>query len=193
MTNQVLALDQSGLPHQWIDIEAAVFYYAKDLVAWDMGDVIQTFRGGVSRSTGLESRIAPRSIIAVRNCNRGIWLQDKVPLLSNPTLFARDKNICAFCGQKYRDRDLSRDHVQPVSKKGADIWTNVVTACRVCNNRKADRTPEAAKMLLRYLPYQPNRFEHFILQNRNILADQMEFLLPSVGKNSRLRILDEQQ
>lgn len=190
MTHQVLALDQSGLPHKWIDIEAAVFYYAKDLVSWDMGDVIQTFRGGISRCTGVESRIAPRSIIAVRNCNRGIWLQDQVPLLSNPTLFARDKHICAFCGVQYRARDLSRDHVQPVSKKGLDIWTNVVTACRTCNNRKADRTPEAAKMLLKYLPYQPNRFEHFILQNRDILADQMEFLLPSVGRNSRLRGLD---
>lgn len=186
---QVLALDQSGLPHKWLYLEDAVSYYAKGLVSWDLGEVVMPFRGGISGKTGQQSRIEPKSIIAVKNCNRGVWLQDRMPLLCNDTLFARDQHICAYCGEKYRDRDLSRDHVQPVSKKGLDVWTNVVTACRPCNNRKADKTPEAANMLLRYLPYQPNRFEHFILQNRNILADQMEFLIPKVGKDSRLRSL----
>lgn len=186
---QVLALDQSGLPHKWLYLEDAVSYYAKGLVAWDLGEVVMPFRGGISGKTGQQSRIEPKSIIAVKNCNRGVWLQDRMPLLCNDTLFARDQHICAYCGEKYRDRDLSRDHVQPVSKRGLDVWTNVVTACRPCNNRKADKTPEAANMLLRYLPYQPNRFEHFILQNRNILADQMEFLIPKVGRDSRLRSL----
>lgn len=184
---QVLALDKSGLPHKWLDLEDAVFYYAKELVAWDAGEIVMPFRGGVSRMTGQESRIEPRSIISVKNCNRGIWLQDRIPLLCNTTLFARDKHVCAYCGSQFKERDLSRDHVQPVSKMGQDIWTNVVTSCRTCNNKKADRTPESAHMLLRYLPYQPNRFEHFILQNRNILTDQMEFLMPNVGKDSRLR------
>jgi len=32
----------------------------------------------------------------------------------------------------------------------------------------------------------PDRHEHFILRNRRILADQMEYLLVSVSKNSRL-------
>lgn len=185
---QVLALDQSGLPHKWITLETAVFYYAKDLVFWDMGEIVMPFRGGISGKTGLQSRIEPKSIIAVKHCNRGVWLQDQSPLLCNDTLFARDKHVCAFCGSVFKDRDLSRDHVQPVSKKGLDVWTNVVTACRPCNNKKADRTPESANMLLRYTPYEPNRFEHFILQNRNILADQMEFLMPKVGRNSRLRL-----
>jgi hypothetical protein len=32
----------------------------------------------------------------------------------------------------------------------------------------------------------PNRYEHFILRNRHILADQMAFLLAGVPANSRL-------
>ena len=41
-------------------------------------------------------------------------------------------------------------------------------------------------MQLLYVPYTPNRHEHFILQNRNILADQMEYLMASVPSHSRL-------
>lgn len=186
MASSILALDQSGLPHKWLDLETAVFYYAKDLVSWDMGEVVKPFRGGTSARTGIESRIEPRSIIAVKNCNRGVWLQEKVPTLCNDTLYARDQHICAYCGQVFKDRDLSRDHVHPVSKGGQDVWVNVVTACKHCNNKKADRVLKDTDLELLYLPYQPNRFEHFILQNRNILADQMEFLLPKVGKSSRL-------
>ncbi len=41
-------------------------------------------------------------------------------------------------------------------------------------------------MKLHYVPYVPNRYEAFILSNRKILADQMEFLLHGVPEDSRL-------
>jgi hypothetical protein len=41
-------------------------------------------------------------------------------------------------------------------------------------------------MKLHYVPYVPNRYEAFILSNRKILADQMEFLLQGVPKSSRM-------
>ena len=62
----------------------------------------------------------------------------------------------------------------------------MVTACRSCNQRKGNRTPEQAGMPLLYLPYRPNRWEGMILRNRRILADQMEFLLAGVPTTSRL-------
>jgi 5-methylcytosine-specific restriction endonuclease McrA len=34
------------------------------------------------------------------------------------------------------------DHVVPISRGGPDILENVVPACKSCNSRKADRTPE---------------------------------------------------
>ena len=42
-------------------------------------------------------------------------------------------------------------------------------------------------MPLLYLPYIPSRWEDFILVNRHILADQMEYLLAKVPSTSRLR------
>jgi hypothetical protein len=41
-------------------------------------------------------------------------------------------------------------------------------------------------MKLLYIPYAPSRSEYLILRNRNILADQMAFLMSRVGKDSRL-------
>ena len=81
---------------------------------------------------------------------------------------------------------LTRVHVIPFSRGGRDTWMNVVTACRSCNERKSDRTPEMAHMELLYLPYVPNRAEYLILTNRRILADQMEFLAQHVPAQSRL-------
>jgi 5-methylcytosine-specific restriction endonuclease McrA len=37
----------------------------------------------------------------------------------------------------------------------------LVAACKACNNRKANRTPEAARMKLHYVPYVPNRLRGF--------------------------------
>jgi len=82
---------------------------------------------------------------------------------------------------------LSRDHVRPLSQGGRDHWKNVVTACKRCNNHKADRTPEQANMKLLAIPFVPNYAEYIYLQGRHIIADQMEFLLNHFPKNSPLR------
>jgi hypothetical protein len=76
--------------------------------------------------------------------------------------------------------------VVPTSRGGADTWLNCVTACRSCNGRKGNRLPEEARMSLLYLPYVPSLHEDMILRGRRILADQMEFLLASVPRSSRL-------
>jgi 5-methylcytosine-specific restriction endonuclease McrA len=80
------------------------------------------------------------------------------------------------------------EHIVPSSRGGADSWMNLVAACKPCNRMKRDRTPEAAGMKLHYVPYIPNRYEAFILRNRKILADQMEFLLRGVPKSSRIHV-----
>ena len=43
-------------------------------------------------------------------------------------------------------------------------------------------------MGLLYLPYVPSLHEDMILRGRRILADQMDFLLASVPKYSRLHV-----
>jgi len=56
-------------------------------------------------------------------------------------------NRCAYCG---RDNvQLEREHIIPVSKGGELVVENIVPACRRCNNKKGDRTPEEAGMGIR--------------------------------------------
>ena len=98
----------------------------------------------------------------------------------------RDANTCLYCGQEFSYKYLSRDHIIPISQGGKDIWTNVVTACRRCNNLKGGRTPEKAQMMLIAVPFSPSRVEYLILRGRTILADQMEFLISHISKNSPL-------
>jgi hypothetical protein len=91
-----------------------------------------------------------------------------------------------YCGNMFAPKDLSRDHILPISMGGKDIWTNVVTACKRCNNNKGGRTPEDSKILLIAIPFSPSRVEYIILRGRTILADQMEFLMSHISKTSPL-------
>ena len=185
MTWQILALDITGAPRKWVSAETAVGYYARDLVAFEFGNAERIYRGGWQRS-GQRSQIRVSNILAVQGATFIAQRLAETPTLSSEKLFARDRRLCAYCGMHYRERDLSRDHVTPAARGGRDTWMNLVTACRACNTRKASRTPEEAKMPLVYLPYVPSRWEDFILANRHILADQMEYLLAKVPAHSRL-------
>lgn len=181
----ILQLDVAGNPSKWIDYERAVYYYAKDLVAWTVGDDGYTVHGGKSRMTGERSFMDLASIIAVRGEVNTSHLF-RPPTLTNRALFRRDCNVCAYCGVRYGHDVLTRDHVHPRSRGGVDKWENVVTACGGCNKYKDNKTPEEAKLKLLYVPYAPSRAEYLILMNRSILSDQMEFLKNRVSKHSRL-------
>ena len=53
-------------------------------------------------------------------------------------IMIRDENRCQYCRKDYRDADLTIDHVIPRSKGGKTTWTNVVMACKPCNQQKSD-------------------------------------------------------
>ena len=176
-----LGLDAHGRALDWLSWQDATCLYARDAVAWTLGDPCLEVHGGVSRMTGERSIIRLHSIIAARGHARPQAL-DQTPALTNPALFARDQYLCLYCGQQFQRSSLTRDHVHPVSKGGRDIWENVVSACFHCNSRKGNRTPQQASMPLLAVPYRPSWIEHLILSNRNILADQMAFLKSQLPK-----------
>jgi hypothetical protein len=186
MSPQILALDVAGAPHRWLNVRQAAHYYATNMIAWAVGTNEFLLRGGTQRATGLQSQIVASSIIAIKGKDFIVRNFDQVPTLTKDMLLVRDRYTCAYCVQQFRAGELEMEHIIPRSKGGADSWMNLVAACTACNNRKADRTPEAAGMKLHYVPYVPNRYEAFILANRKIMADQMAFLLLGVPKHSRL-------
>jgi 5-methylcytosine-specific restriction endonuclease McrA len=185
MPVRLLALDAYGRVLDWINWQDAACLYARDAVSWTLGEPCMQIHGGTSRLTGERSIIELHPIIAARGHARSRAL-DPTPPLTNTALFARDSQLCLYCGQHFSRPHLTRDHVLPISKGGRDNWENVVAACFHCNSRKANRTPQQAGMPLLAVPYRPSWIEHMILSNRNIRADQMAFLKAQLPKRSRL-------
>jgi 5-methylcytosine-specific restriction endonuclease McrA len=97
---------------------------------------------------------------------------------SRRNIFKRDHNTCQYCGCQAGKKgtgpicrngpegaahkldlspfcELTIDHVLPRSQGGVSSWDNCVLACVACNKRKADRTPEQARMRLRKKPVRP--------------------------------------
>ncbi len=77
--------------------------------------------------------------------------------LNRRNIFARDRNLCQYCGNKFPLSELSIDHVIPRTLGGKSVWENVVCACTRCNVKKGGRTPAQAHMTLIRQPVKPKR------------------------------------
>lgn len=72
-------------------------------------------------------------------------------------IYARDRNMCQYCGKRFPYSELSLDHIIPRSMGGKSMWDNIVCACTRCNVKKGGRTPKQAHMSLVRKPEKPKR------------------------------------
>lgn len=129
-----------------------VVSWQKALVLWFQGKVeILEYHAVFARSARssfqlpsvlkLKAYVRPRSAYGIRFCRENVYI--------------RDNFTCQYCRHQFSSKLLTLDHVVPVSHHGKKDWTNVVTACRDCNQRKANRTPVQARMPLLREPIMP--------------------------------------
>lgn len=181
---QILRLNQAGQPINWLSWQDAVCLYSRELICWSHGDIIYRIRGGVNRFSSKRSLVELPSIIACRGEKLG--RPRSLPPLSNRALFQRDNYQCLYCGHFFDHQNLTRDHILPRSKGGRDVWQNVVSACRRCNQHKGSLSLDECNMELLALPYRPNAAEFLALVNsQRILYDQAEFLSKQFSSNCR--------
>ena len=81
--------------------------------------------------------------------------------LTRLEVFNRDQYTCQYCGRE--TRQLTLDHVVPRYRGGQHTWENVVSACILCNRRKAGRTPSEARMKLICPPSPPRGNQFFYI------------------------------
>lgn len=74
---------------------------------------------------------------------------------SRRNVLLRDSYRCQYCGEQFPPAMLTLDHVIPLSQGGKTQWDNVVTACKSCNIKKANRRPSEAGMSLLRKPKAP--------------------------------------
>jgi 5-methylcytosine-specific restriction endonuclease McrA len=79
------------------------------------------------------------------------WRYSDGPAWSRSGVLDRDSRQCGYCARPA----TTVDHIEPASRGGRNTWLNTVAACDPCNQRKGDRTPAEAGMVLRVKPTVP--------------------------------------
>ncbi len=159
LNRQVLILNQSYEPMNVIPTRKAVLlmYLGKVEIIEIEPDL---YVRSVSRSFPVPS--------IVRLVNYARFRRKRVTL-SRKNVIKRDGLQCQYCGM--RSHPLTVDHVMPKKRGGMDTWENLVCACVYCNNKKANRTPDEARMPLLREPTKPT-YLFFIHKNITRMNDK---------------------
>ncbi|MCS6824151.1 MAG: HNH endonuclease [Cytophagaceae bacterium] len=135
----------------------------------------------ISSAKGLYLRTVSKSypLPSIIRLNQYVHVPYKGVVLSRQNIFKRDNYQCQYCGAT---TDLTLDHVLPRSRGGLTSWDNLVTACKQCNSRKGDYTPEEAQMPLRRKPFKPSFFM-FLRDFSGVIDEEW---MPYLGKSAKL-------
>ncbi|MEZ5945158.1 MAG: HNH endonuclease [Planctomycetaceae bacterium] len=98
------------------------------------------------------SRLRVPEVIVLTSYDR---LPSNAVTFSRRNIFKRDRFTCQYCLKQPGSDELTIDHVIPRAQGGTSTWENCVLACVECNAKKADRTPDQARMPLRREPVRP--------------------------------------
>lgn len=161
---QVLVLNQDFSPISICSVHRAFL-----LIYLNKADLISKVKDKALRSIS-ESYPYP-SVIRI---SKYVNIPYKGVVLTRHNVFKRDDFTCQYCGTK---KDLTLDHLIPRSKGGKSNWTNLVTACKSCNAKKGDFTPEKAGLTLKKVPVKPS-YLMFLKSSGNTKEDWLPFLEP---------------
>lgn len=141
------------------------FQRAVKLVFSGKAEVVHGYESRLLASPRFEMRMPSiiRMLYYIRRPSQKVALTKKNILL-------RDDYKCQYCGIK-GERMMTVDHVIPRSKGGPSTWENLVCACMRCNNRKNNRLPEHANMVLLRKPRMP-KYIPWIQVKRNTLPGE---------------------
>jgi len=140
----VVVFSPNYLPMSRIDIRRAIV-----LLVSGKAQALDYGTGGWTVNSAKATFYVPEHIRLTLGSVERLW---KVPPVTRREVLRRDNHQCQYCGSKH---NLTLDHVLPRSRGGTHTWDNVVTACEKCNQYKADRTPEEARLVLPKKPTSP--------------------------------------
>jgi hypothetical protein len=74
---------------------------------------------------------------------------------SAKNIHERDNYTCMYTGKKLSKKELTLDHVLPISRGGKNTWENLVTCHKDLNVWKGNKTPEECGLKLLTKPTRP--------------------------------------
>jgi hypothetical protein len=115
-------------------------------------------------------------------------------VFSRKNIYLRDNYTCQYCGVQFDIKNLTYDHVIPKSVwsdngRSPTNWTNIATACSICNRRKGNRTPKQANMPLKNIPMVPDKnykylpIAHFLSTIKEDIPEEWRLYLPESYSN----------
>jgi 5-methylcytosine-specific restriction endonuclease McrA len=145
---ETLVLNRSYQPVARVGWQRAV-----TLVLLGKVELVETYENKTVRSVSLEFKV-PSVVRFLRKLTR----HKPVVRLCRATVFVRDRGRCQYCHRGLARAEATFDHVIPRAQGGVTSWENIVIACVPCNQRKAGRTPEQARMRLSTRPQKPTQW-----------------------------------
>ena len=79
---------------------------------------------------GVDEAVIRRERAKARELRKSSWWRNEL-----------DQGRCHYCGQAIPPKQLTMDHVVPLSRGGTSTKANLVTTCKDCNNRKKTMLP----------------------------------------------------
>lgn len=153
MSSRTLLLTPWCSPHKVISWQTAI-----TLFYLDKADILESYDEDLSSpSMKMKMPAVARLKTSLDTVKRGVKF-------SRINLFTRDGFRCQYCGERKGMKELNYDHVLPRHSGGKTNWENIVTSCYPCNDRKANRTPQQARMKLIRQPYRPKTLPMSFLQ-----------------------------
>jgi len=140
----VLVLDLGYQPHQIISWKKAI-----TMLFNSRCELVENYDEEIYRRATIV--IKKPAVVRLLNTVR----HNKPVRFSRMNILARDNWTCQYCLKKFPTRKLNYDHVVPKCRGGETTWTNIVTSCYACNNKKGGRTPQEAGMKLKKVPVKP--------------------------------------
>ena len=157
---KALVLNSSYEPLRIVSWQKALVLWFQDKV--EILEYHKSFVKSVSQTFNLPSVLRLKTYIKNKKINGVRFCRENV--------YIRDEYTCQYCHQVFTSKELTIDHVLPASQGGPKTWNNVVSACRHCNQKKANRTPEKAKMPLLKQPKAP---QWLPVLEKEILSDSI--------------------
>jgi len=145
---KVLVLNADFIPLHLVPLSTITWQEAICLIYQQKATAIE-YTDEVVRSVDSEMKVP--SVVVLK----GYKYFKKKAKLNKYNIKLRDEFTCQYCGTVHSHRSLTIDHVHPKSKGGSGEWSNVVAACKPCNQRKKDDN----KMKPIHAPYRPTYYD----------------------------------
>tara|TARA_B100000131_G_C18056671_1_gene588724 strand:- start:641 stop:1240 length:600 start_codon:yes stop_codon:yes gene_type:complete len=153
LSQKVLVLDKNYQPIRIVDVRGAIYlvfreaanvldsdYNVHNLHEWlRTSEVRSTIDSDFKYLSSINNKFGVPEIIILKSF---IQKRTRASACTKKNIFLRDMYTCQYCEKRLGQGDCTIDHVVPSSAGGETSWTNAVTSCRDCNNRKGHKSLE---------------------------------------------------